>query len=112
MKTHSLTDEIRDFFIKRNGKENATIVKYKTFLEVVFYCLMDFSDYPLDEQKCYFLMRDFNYPADFVSYELTPYVSKKVNMGVLWNDKIELYHDGQVPRYVQTSYIKLVGLWA
>ena len=47
-----------------------------------------------------------------VPKSLTPYVSKKVNMGVLWNDKIELYHDGQVPRYVQTSYIKLVGLWA
>ena len=70
MKTHSLTDQITDFYIRKNGTENPIIVNYKTFLEVVFYCPMDFSDYPFDEQKCNFLMRDFNYPKEYVSYEL------------------------------------------
>ena len=70
MKTHSLTDQITDFYIRKNGTENPINVNYKTFLEVVFYCPMDFSDYPFDEQKCHFLMRDFNYPKEYVSYEL------------------------------------------
>ena len=70
-KTYALnTNPIHDFYIQFDAINNITVVGYETFLEVVFYCPMDFNNYPLDEHDCYFRMQDYNFDTNILSYKL------------------------------------------
>ena len=69
-KTYTLNNLIHDFYIHFDEIDNVTIVGHETFLEVVFYCPMNFNKYPLDEHNCYLKMRDYNYHSEIVSYKL------------------------------------------
>ena len=64
------TYKLHDFYIYLDAIHNVTIVGYETFVEVVFYCPMDFSNYPFDEHDCYFRMKDYNFDSRIVSYKL------------------------------------------
>ena len=64
------TYKLHDFYIYLDDLQNVTIVGYETFIEVVFYCPMDFNNYPFDEHDCYFRMQDYNFDSNIVSYEL------------------------------------------
>ena len=71
IKNYALTNSVHNFYVAIDeNNNNVTFVVYETFLEVVFYCPMDFSTYPLDEQNCYFRIQDYNYPENVVSYFL------------------------------------------
>ena len=71
IKTYALASSINDFFIAIDeNNNNVTFVVYETFLEVVFYCPMDFSAFPLDGHNCYFRIQDYNYHEDVVRYLL------------------------------------------
>ena len=71
VKTYALANSINDFYIAIDENNNdVTFVVFETFLEVVFYCPMDFSSFPLDEHDCFFRIQDYNYHEEIVRYLL------------------------------------------